>query len=110
MSKRNDKILIEDMLDSIYKIERYIGIMMKDDFFKDEKTQDAVIRNLEIIGEASKNISSDYKNKYNMINWHEIAGLRNRVIHDYFGVDIKIIWEIVKNDIPVLKKQLKLIA
>jgi len=78
-----------------------------DEFLKDYKTQDAVIRNIEIIGEASKKISSDLKDKYPNIPWKMIAGTRDRLIHGYFGVNIDIVWEIVTIDMPVLEQEVK---
>jgi uncharacterized protein with HEPN domain len=73
---------------------------------KDEKTQYAVIRAIEIIGEASKKRPKSLKNKYSTIPWREISGMRDKLIHDYFGVNQKVIWKTVKEDLPVLKKQI----
>jgi uncharacterized protein with HEPN domain len=78
-------------------------------FLADTKTQDAVIRNLEIIGEAVKNISADLKTVYPEIPWQRIAGMRDRMIHEYFGVNIQIVWERVEQDIPQLKQQVEVI-
>ncbi len=73
-------------------------------FLNDEKTVDAVVRNLEILGEATKMISKEFREKYPEIEWKKIAGIRNRVIHQYFGVSLEIIWEIMRQDIPGLYK------
>lgn len=107
MSERYWKLFAEDILESIEKIENYIGNMHYEDFENDNLKIDAVVRNFEIIGEATKNISEDIKNKYKNINWKGIIGLRNRIIHDYFGVDLKIIWFIIQNELPKLKEQIK---
>lgn len=70
------------------------------DFLNDIKTQDAVVRNLEIIGEATKNISNDFKEKYPQIPWKKLAGVRDRLIHHYFGINYDIVWVIVKEELP----------
>jgi len=76
-------------------------------FLEDIKTQDAVARNIEIIGEAVKNISSDFKRKHNNINWRSIAGMRDKIIHFYFGIKWDIIWDVVKNKLPDFKDEIK---
>jgi uncharacterized protein with HEPN domain len=76
-------------------------------FLKDEKTIDACIRNVEILGEAGKNISLEFKEKYPEIEWSAIARTRDKLIHSYFGVDVEILWKIVKYDIPELKQKLE---
>lgn len=91
----------------IKKIQKFTKGIDRNDFEKNELIQDAVIRNIEIIGEACKKLSTDYKNTYSDIEWKEIAGMRDKLIHDYLGVDVKVIWETVKNDIPDLLKKLK---
>ncbi len=78
--------------------------MTYEDFENDERTVDAVIRNLEIIGEAARNIPDEFRNKYSDIPWRRIVGLRNVVIHEYFGVDLENIWEIIVNDFTEFKK------
>ena len=80
--------------------------MEYDDFLKDYKTQDAVVRNIEILGEAAKLLSDDTKKKYPDIPWKDIAGTRDKLIHDYFGVNIDIVWDTAKNEIPFLSTQL----
>ncbi|MHA1831723.1 MAG: HepT-like ribonuclease domain-containing protein [Candidatus Helarchaeota archaeon] len=94
-------------MNSIIKIEKYIESMTFDDFKKDVKTIDAVLRNLEIIGEAVKNLSNEIKNNYSEINWKAIAGMRDRLIHGYFGTDIEIIWKTIKNKILELEIKIK---
>ena len=81
--------------------------MDHDRFIHDDKTIDAAIRNLEIIGEAAKNIPEDIKSKYPEIPWKAIAGMRDKLIHSYFGVSLSIVWETIKNDLPTLKYQIE---
>ncbi|NPA93890.1 MAG: DUF86 domain-containing protein [Thermodesulfobacteria bacterium] len=107
MSSRRDINFIDDILISLEKIEQYVAGYSYDEFLEDSKTQDAVIRNIEIIGEASKKISSDLKSKYANIPWKAIAGTRDRLIHGYFGVNIDIVWQIATIDVPLLKKEIK---
>ena len=107
MSKRSDTDLLDDILICMEKIDSYINGLSYEQFSNDSKTQDAIIRNIEIIGEATKHLSNAIKLRYNHIPWKEIAGTRNRLIHGYFGVNIDIIWEIATVDIPKLKDQIK---
>ena len=110
MSKRNPQLLLEDMLLSMEKISTYIGMMDKDAFLKDARTVDAVVRNLEIIGEAASRIPDDFKGTHPEIPWRKVVGLRNRVVHEYFGVDLEIVWSVISNDLPPLKAGLRLIV
>lgn len=107
MSKRHWKLFVEDILESTELIEDYIANMKEEDFKKDRKTVDAVIRNLEIIGEASRNIPDEVKIIYKQIDWKGLIGLRNRIAHEYFGVSLTIVWNIVKYELPLLKEKLK---
>lgn len=109
MSKRDWKLFIADILESIDLIENYVEGMSFEDFHSDRKTIDAVVRNLEIIGEASRNIPEDVRSEYPDIDWKGIIGLRNRIAHEYFGVDISIIWFIIKQELPLLKQKILLI-
>lgn len=102
MSKRTPKLLLEDIIESAEKILLYTNGISFDDFSKDNKTVDAVIRNFEIIGEASNLLPDEIKDKYPAINWYRIRGFRNRIVHDYFGVDLQIIWKIILEQIPGL--------
>jgi len=101
---REYKACLNDILDAIQKIEKYTGNLAFDDFADDERTQDAVVRNLEIIGEAVKNIPVEIRNKKPEIEWQKIAGLRDILIHAYFGIDVDIVWDIVVTKIPELRK------
>jgi len=107
MSKRSLGLLVEDIWESIEKIERYTEGMTQNSFQSDEKTTDAVVRNLEIIGEAAGRLPEDFTDRHSEIEWIKIIGLRNRIVHEYFGVDLQIIWQILKKDLPAFKSSLK---
>ncbi len=110
MSKREPKFLIEDMITAIKKIEKYTqGISSLEEFERSDIISDAVIRNLEIIGEAASKLSNEIQQKYSDIPWKNIIGLRNVVIHGYFVVDLEIIWKIIKDQLPWLKERLEII-
>ena len=100
-------VYIEHILDCIRKIKEFTNGLSLKDFSVNELVQDAVIRNIEIIGEASKKISSDTKQIFYEIPWREIAGMRDKLIHDYLGVDVKVVWRTITEDIPILEKQIK---
>lgn len=110
MSSRDWSFRIQDILSSIAKIERYTKGIRITEFKKDTLIVDAVVRNFEIIGEASKHIPAAIRNKYPDIPWAEMAGIRNILIHEYFGVDVKIVWHAAKKDLPSLKKKLLIIS
>ena len=104
--RKNPKIFLHHILESIEEIENHLRGISEQEFLKDTKTQDAVIRRIEIIGEAVKNLPSTFTKKYPEVEWREIAGMRDKLIHHYFGIDIEIVWEVVSRDIPKLKKQI----
>jgi len=106
MSKRDWKILFEDIIESITKIEDYTKEITFEDFAQSPLIIDAVVRNVEIIGEASKNVPLEIQNKFKDIPWQKIKGIRNRIVHEYFAVDISIIWFIVTNELQSLKDNL----
>jgi uncharacterized protein with HEPN domain len=103
---KNNFLYIDHILDSLEKIESYTKDLTKKEFSKNDLVQDAVIRNFEIIGEASKKVSKDLKQTYHKISWKEISGMRDKLIHDYMGVDVDVIWTTIKKDLPVLKNQM----
>ena len=107
MKKRSAVIFLEDILQAIKKVEKYTNGLNYERFNSDEKSADAVMRNLEIIGEASKNIPSELKDKFPKIPWKKMMGLRNIVAHEYFGVDLKIIWEIASENLPGVKPKIE---
>lgn len=106
MSKRPWEMIIEDILESIWNIEEYTRGMTEDEFLTQKIVKDAVVRNLEIIGEAAKNIPDSVRKEHSQIEWKEIVGLRNIIIHQYFGVDYQVIWSIVEKELPSLKEKL----
>jgi len=106
MSRRGTPLLIEDIWEAVEKIERYVSALNHEAFIKDDKTIDSVARNLEIIGEAANRISKDFRAQHSEIDWPKIIGLRNRIVHDYFNIDVEIVWEIVQKDLPTFKSKL----
>jgi uncharacterized protein with HEPN domain len=107
---RNNKMYFEDILLAVDRILEYTSDYDFVDFKRDYKTVDAVIRNFEVIGEAAKNISSEIKTSYPAVPWDEMYSLRNRVSHAYFGIDYEIIWDIITNDLPENRAQIKEIS
>jgi uncharacterized protein with HEPN domain len=105
--KRNVRLLLIDIADAIDTIELYLSDLNEQLFYQDRKTKDAVVRNLEIIGEASNQVPFLFKENNPRIKWREITDLRNRIIHEYFGIDYVLIWEIIEMDIPELKKEIQ---
>jgi|SRR4030042_1997320 len=104
---RDYKVFLEDILQSIDKINRYITGMSLETFSSDEKTIDAVVRNLEIIGEATRRLPDEVRIRHSDIEWIRIIGLRNIIVHDYPSINLRIIWDISKNKLPVLETQIK---
>ncbi len=102
MSKRNPKLLLADISDAVEKIKKYTEGLTYNTFMEDSKTLDAVIRNFEIIGEAANKLPDEFKEKYQTVDWFRIIGFRNRIVHDYMGIDYKIVWTIIQNDIDKL--------
>jgi uncharacterized protein with HEPN domain len=108
MSKKGrDYILfLEDILNAIEKIERYVNALDYQTFRRNDMVVDAVVRNFEIIGEAVRNVPEEIKKKHPVVEWKEVAGFRNILIHDYFGVDLEAVWDTIAKNIPVLKRHI----
>ena len=107
MSRRNPKLLVADMIDSSEKIIRYCDGLTYEQFLADDKTVDAVIRNFEIIGEAANRLPDEFKDQHPESDWHKLRGFRNRIVHDYMGIDYSIVWEIKTDFLPNLLSQLQ---
>jgi len=102
MPKRDSLVLLNDICTALGRISSYVQGMDKDSFLNDQKTIDAVTRNLEIVGEAASQMDEVTKNRFPDIPWHRIVGLRHRIVHDYFGVDTSLIWGIATKDVEEL--------
>lgn len=101
--KRTYRDYVLDLLSSIQEIEEFTKDMDFEEFIKDKKTVNAVIKSLEIMGEAAKKIPAGIRNKHPKIPWKYVVGMRNKLIHEYHGVDLEIVWEVIKSEIPPLK-------
>jgi uncharacterized protein with HEPN domain len=101
---KDDRLYLIHISECIGRIESYVGGMKKDEFMESSLVQDAVIRNLQVMAESTQRLSDIAKEKKPQVDWYKIAGFRNILVHDYLGVDNERIWNILQNDIPVLKK------
>ena len=106
MSKRSDRELLADMLECAGRVQGYIKGMAMETYLLDQRTIDAVVRNLEIIGEASNRLSDGARALAPEIEWFKIIGLRHRIVHDYFNIDEEIVWEIANTELEALKLEL----
>ncbi len=104
--KKDVFTFLEHILECIQLIEEYTRDKTEEDFFGSVQLQDAVIRRVEIIGEAVKNIPRKIKEGYPEVPWKEIAGMRDIIVHEYFGIDLELTWEVVRKDVPDLKKKI----
>ena len=100
MSERIDKDFLSDIKEAMRRTNSYTENLSYEEFLEDIKTQDPVIRNVEIIGEAAKNISEELRKKYQEIQWKDMAGVRDKLIHHYFGVNLDIVWTAIKEEFP----------
>jgi uncharacterized protein with HEPN domain len=103
---KNDKAYLRHILDAISDVEKFMEGITKEEFFKNREKQYAVIRALEIIGEATKNVSREVKARNREIRWGNIAGMRDKLIHEYFGVNLDLVWETIHTNLPELKKKI----
>jgi len=101
--RRDYRLFIRDILDSIDKIESFIGDMSFEEFTKDDKTSSAVVRKLEVIGEATKNIPESIRERYSNVPWSDMARMRDKIIHFYFGIDYEIVWRVIKDRLPGIR-------
>ena len=109
MSTKKDKAYLRHILDAVSDIKRFMEGLTKEEFFENKEKQYAVLRALEIIGEATKNLSKEMKAKHSEIQWKDIAGMRDKLIHAYFGVNYHLIWSIVMDELPGLERQIQTI-
>ncbi len=104
--KRDISVYVQDIIESITRIEDYTRDVTEEEFYENTQVQDAVLRRLEVIGEAVKNIPGETRKRHKGIPWKEIAGLRDILTHGYFGVNLKRIWKVVKEDLPDLRMRI----
>jgi len=107
MKKNDDLTLLGDVLDAILRVESYTKAVKKEEFLENLMMQDAVMYQVEIIGEASNSISDSFQEKHPSLPWMQMRAIRNKIVHDYRGINLQIIWDTVVNDLPALKKQVR---
>ena len=107
---RDVRLFLDDMITACEKIQRYLAGRPREAFEQDEQAFDAVLKNLEVIGEASKRLPAPFRDSHPEIEWREIAGLRDIVVHQYFGLDLDIVWDVVTNRVPDLLVRLRALA
>ncbi len=107
MRRNNDLTYLGDILDAIQRIESYTTSVGKNEFIENLMMQDAVMLQIEVIGEATNNITDEFQEQYDEIPWSQMRGLRNRIVHDYRGINLNVIWDTVQNNLPALKRQVQ---
>lgn len=107
MPRRHVGILLGDMLERIERIRQFVAGLERETFLGDQKTIDSVIRNLEVIGEAASRLPREFLDRNSSVPWRRIVGLRHRIVHEYFDVDVALVWEIVQSELPALEAQLR---
>ena len=110
MSKRGDRESLADMHEAIQRIQQYTTGLSYSQFLADAKTQDAVVRNVEILGEAVKHLSRELTAAHTEVEWKSIAGMRDRLVHEYFGVNLDILWDVLATKLPILRVQIERIT
>ncbi|MEO5888440.1 MAG: DUF86 domain-containing protein [Anaerolineales bacterium] len=105
--KKDDTVYLRHILDAIELVEDYTKGMSENDFLSNSMAHDAVVRQIEIIGEAARNISDEFQEKHSSLPWAKMTGIRNKVIHEYFNINYSIVWDTVQDDLPLLKKSVK---
>lgn len=110
MSERATQLLLEDMQESLQKIFKFTDGLSREAFMDDDLVVDAVLRNFEVMGEAASKLPDDFVAEHPDVEWHKIIGMRNRLIHGYFGVSTAIVWETIQHHLAILRDQLKVLA
>ena len=105
--KRDDTVYLRHILDAIGLIKEYTRGMSENEFLGNSMAHDAVIRQIEIIGEAARNISDEFREKHPKLPWAKMVGIRNKIIHEYFNINYAIVWDTIKGDLPILEKSIK---
>lgn len=103
---KDQTVYLKHIIEAIDKIKMYTKGMDRESFLKNEMAMDAVVRNIEIIGEATKNLSEDFRKKHEEIPWKDIAGMRDCIVHFYFGLDYDLVWEVIERDLPAFEKKI----
>lgn len=105
--KKDDTVYLHHILDAIGLIEEYTKGMSENEFLANSMAHDAVVRQIEIISEAARNVSDEFREKHRTLPWIKMIGIRNKIIHEYFNVNYAIVWDTINDDLPGLKKSIK---